>query len=151
MADGIGEAWPPALAVTVAKQYEAWRVIINSSASGDREPLPVWNAQINQWMHLMYLQYSIDKIRGSSLERRDAISGATKHDKDQFQIMVTAMRMWYTVSAKEPRKLSFFNDGSMMNTKVMSNGGMSRSARPVYAFHVQKNKRYRVAGSDMQD
>ena len=163
MSDGIGEAWPPALAVTVARQYEAWRIIINASAGPEVEPLPVWNAasvlehwklhtcdpEIHQWLHLTYLQYSICKIRRSCLEWRDPVTGTDYHDKDQFQIMTTAMRTWYAISAKEPRKLSYFNESSMINTKSMSNGGVSRSSRPVYEFQQRRNKRYRVAGGDV--
>lgn len=157
MANGIGESWPPALAVVVAKQYESWRVIINATR-GDRDPLPVWNAasvldhwyshtcdpEIQQWLHLMAIQYTIRTIRQTSLEKMNIQTKKRRHDKDQWAIWQSAVRLWYTVSAKEPRKLSYFKEGAMINRKSMANGGISRTDRPVYNFFA-KGKRHRVA------
>ncbi len=164
MSDGIGESWPPALAVQVAKQYESWRKIINSTR-GEREKLPKWTAasildhwfthtcdpEIQQWLHLMMLQYTIFKIRATSLERVNVTTGVTKHDKDAWMIMQSAIRLWYTVSAKEPRKLSYFHEGAMMDRKSVANGGISRKRRPILHFF-GKGKRTRVvAGDDAAD
>ncbi len=161
MSDGIGESWPPALAVQVAKQYESWRKIINATR-GDREKLPKWTAasildhwfthtcdpEIQQWLHLMMLQYTIFKIRATGLERVNVISGVTKHDKDQWMILQSAIRLWYTVSAKEPRKLSYFHEGAMIDRKSLSNGGISRKRRPIFQFFGKSKRTRAVSGGD---
>ena len=161
MSDGIGESWPPALAVQVAKQYHSWRKVINASR-GDRDKLPKWTAasvldhwyhhtcdpEIQQWLHLMWLQYSISAIRAKGLERVNVATGDRKHDKDQWMIMQSAIRLWYTVSAKEPRKLSYYHEGAMIDRKSVANGGLSRKRRPVMNFFGKAKRGRVVTGGD---
>jgi hypothetical protein len=141
----------------VAKQYESWRKIVNATR-GEREELPKWSAasvldhwqnhtcdpEICQWMDMMSCRYTMTKIRSTGLEKRHKITGEVKHDKDQWLVWQSATRLFYTLSAKDPRKLSFFKEGSMINRKSMSNGGISRSKRPMFDFF-SKSKRIRVA------
>lgn len=161
MADGIGVCWPSALAVQVSMQYEAWRTIINQTR-GDRDPLPKWSPasildhwtshtcdpEIAQWLHLSHLQYTMNKIRSSSLEKRNRNNGAEIHDKEQWAIYRDAMRTYYYVSSREPRKMSYFFEGAMLDRKTVANGGISNTGRPIYNFF-KKGKRQRIAGGDV--
>lgn len=158
MADGIGVSWPTALAVQVSKQYESWRTIINETR-GDRDLLPKWSPasvldhwlnhtldpEIIQWLDMTHLRYTVTKIRSKCLEKRNRFTGAEVHDREQFGIMRDAQRQFYFISSREPRKLSFYFDGAMIDRKSVANGGISRTGRPSYDFF-KKGKRQRVAG-----
>lgn len=160
MADGIGESWPPALAVTVAKNYAVWRKEINATKKDTEEKLPKWNAasvldhwynhtcdpEIMLWLDLMAVRYTINTIRAQCLERRHRITGERRHDKDQWAILNSALRLYYTLMAKDPRKLNFYKEGAMINYKYVSNKGFSTSKRPVYSF-MSQNKRIRNVGT----
>ena len=158
MADGIGVSWPPALAVEVSIKYEKVRTTINETR-GDREPLPKWSPastlnhwfhhtddpEIMLWLHMFMMKWTINKIRASSLIRKSTLDGSLTHDKDQFAVMLQAMRMYYFLSSKEPRKLAFFYEGAMIDRSSVSNGGIYRKSRPVYNFFNNKKKRHRHA------
>lgn len=165
MADGIGVSWPPALAVQVGRQYESWRGIINATR-GERDKLPKWSPasildhwishtadpEIAQWLDLTYLRYSINKIRSCGLEKKNRLTGAVIHDREQAAIMRDMMRMFYVVSAKEPRKLSYYFEGAMINHQAVANGGISRKRRPVYDFFQKTaGKRHRAIAANFND
>lgn len=156
MADGIGVAWPPALAVVVARNYATWRREVNATRKEGEDEIPKWNAasvldhwynhtcdpQIALWLDMMAVRYTIYSIRKNSLERRHRITGERRHDKDQWAIYNSAVRLFYTLSAKDPRKLNFYNEGAMINYKTVANRGIATSKRPVYQFF-SKEKRIR--------
>jgi hypothetical protein len=174
MADGIGVSWPLALAVQVAKQYETWRGVINETR-GERDKLPKWQVnehlfsvshallrsaasvldhwynhtcdpQIHQWLHMCWLQHQMSDMRKKCLKKRHKKHGYEIYDKDMWVIYRDAMRQWYFVSAKEPRKLSFFSEGAMIDNGSVANGGLVvRKGRPVYDFF-RKGKRQRTVG-----
>jgi hypothetical protein len=160
MADSIGESWPPAAAVAVAKNYAVWRKEINLTRKDGEEKLPKWNAasvldhwynhtldpEISLWLDMMAVRYTINTIRAQCLERRHRVTKERRHDKDQWAILNSAIRLYYTLSAKDPRKLNFYKEGAMINWKYVSNKGFSTSKRPVYSF-MSQNKRLRNVGT----
>jgi hypothetical protein len=85
-------------------------------------------------------------MRKKCLKKRSKKWGYEIYDKEMWTIYRDTMRMWYFVSAKEPRKLSYFFEDSMINRKTATNGGLCvRKGRPVYDFF-RKGKRQRVVG-----
>lgn len=74
------------------------------------------------------------------MERRHRITGERRHDKDQWAIYNSAVRLFYTLSAKDPRKLNFFNEGAMINYKNVANNGIATSSRRVYHFFSQEKR-----------
>jgi hypothetical protein len=99
MAEGIGVCWPAALAVQVSRQFESWRTIVNKTR-GDRDKLPKWSPssildhwynhtqdpEIQQWLDLCHLRYTMQKIRSSCLEKRNRFTGTEIHDREQWAI-----------------------------------------------------------------
>lgn len=156
MAEGIGITWPPALAVEVSLKYEAVRKVINASR-GDKDPLPKWSPasilnhwynhtldpQILQWLYMMFCNWTIHKIRATSLIKRSRFDGHEIHDRDQFGIMQQAMRMVSFLGSKDTRKMAFFHEGAMIDNKSVSNGGLSITGKPVYNFFNNKKKKIR--------
>jgi len=159
MAEGIGVSWPPALAVETSIKYEKVRIAINETR-GDRELLPKWSPasalnhwfhhtddpEILIWLHMFMMKWTINKIRRCSLIRRSKIDGSETHDREQFAIMLQAMKMVYFLSSKEPRKLAFYYEGAMIDRASVANGGIHRKGRPVYNFFNNKKRRQRHAG-----
>ena len=85
-------------------------------------------------------------MRQKCLKKRHKKEGYEIYDKDMWTIYRDAMRMYYFVSAKEPRKLSFFSENAMIDTTTASYGGlMVRKSRPAYNFF-RKGKRQRTVG-----
>lgn len=148
MSDGIGVAWPVALAVIVARNYATWRKEVNATKKDDEDKLPKWNAasvldhwynhtcdpQISLWLDMMAVRYTINSIRWQCLERQHRVTGERRHDKDQWAIYNSAVRLYYTLGAKDPRKLNFYSEGVMINYKNVANRGIATSKRPVYNF-----------------
>jgi hypothetical protein len=54
------------------------------------------------------------------------------------------MRMWYTITRMEPRKMSYYSEGRMLDKESVTNKGVYTKTRPVYKFF-QKGKRMRTA------
>jgi hypothetical protein len=164
MAEGIGVSWPSALAVQVAKQFETWRGVINETR-GERDKLPKWSAasvldhwfnhtcdpEIQQWLHMCWLQWQMCDMRMKCLKKRSRKTGAEVYDKEMCTVFRDTMRLWYQVSSKEPRKLSYFFEGAMLDRNTVTNGGIVRRGRPCYNFY-RKGKRQRtVGGADFND
>ena len=154
MAEGIGNAWPSALAVEVANEYESWRGTVNKTR-GDADKLPKWtpagildhwynhtaDPEIIKWLDLMALRACNNTIRSHSLLLRNPKTGAVKVDREQAAIMRDNMRMFYVISAKDPRKLAYYSESAMLDERSVANNGFSRKRRPVYHFFNDRTKK----------
>jgi hypothetical protein len=70
-----------------------------------------------------------------SMEQRSRFTGKRRKDKEQATLHMQLMRTWYFVSAKDPRKLSYFNEGAMLDRQAVTNpAGISVKDRPIYNF-----------------
>jgi hypothetical protein len=153
MAEGIGHSDPVALAKEVAERFAELREEINTHRRPGTEPIPEWNAasilahwchhntdpEIQQWLHLMRLQKTITLIEEQSLVKRNKRTRKKYVDKEQFSIMRDSMRMWYTIAAKDPRKLHGYDEGAYIKSK--SNGRLNASTQPVFNFFKKRRRR----------
>jgi hypothetical protein len=67
--------------------------------------------------------------------------------KDNTMIWSRLIHDWWFVSAKDPRKFSYFNEGVMFDRKSVSTpGGIVTKGRPMYNFYGSQgeNKRRRT-------
>lgn len=83
----------------VSRQFESWRTIVNKTR-GERDRLPKWSPssildhwynhtqdpEIQQWLDLCHLRYTMQKIRSSCLEKRNRFTGTEIHDREQWAI-----------------------------------------------------------------
>jgi hypothetical protein len=174
MAEGIGVSWPSALAVEVSILHEKWRTEVNKTR-GEDDKIPKWSPatilqhwelhtcdpEIRQWLDLCRLQKEMYDIKCHSMEQRSRITGKRRKDKEQSALFHQHMRAWYFVSAKDPRKLSYFNEGAMLDRGSVTNpAGISMKDRPVYNWFGKagggggaatgKGRKRRVANSSTQ-
>lgn len=155
MANGIGQSDPIPLAKETAVCYAKARRVVNATQQEGRRPLPTWSAasildhwmehtqdpQIRLWIFMWITTSTIHGIRRKSLWKRNRKTGEERVDKDQFSIMRDCMRIWLTVSSKDPRKFAYYREDSMISNKSMANGGLSTVGKPVYNFFSKKRGR----------
>lgn len=148
MAEGIGVSWPSALAVEISILHERWRKDVNATR-GPENKIPKWSPatimehwalhtcdpEIRQWLNLCRIQKEMYDIECFSMEQRSRITGKRRKDKEQSTLHMQWMRTWYFVSAKDPRKHSYFNEGAMLDRGAVTNpAGIAVKDRPIYNF-----------------
>ena len=86
-------------------------------------------------------------IERNALNVRSRFTGRTMPHKDNTMIWSRLIHDWWFVSAKDPRKFSYFNEGVMFDRKSVSTpGGIVTKGRPMYNFYGSQgeNKRRRT-------
>lgn len=161
MAEGIGVTWPPALAVEVSLLQETYRKQVNKKLKPGELKVPKWkpanvlvhwilhtaDPQIRQWLQLMRIQAQMYHIERHALNARSRFTGRVMPHKDNTMTWSRLLHDWWFVSAKDPRKFSYFTDGTMFDPKSVTNpGGFVTKGRPVYNFYGApgQNKRRRL-------
>lgn len=161
MTEGIGVSWPSALAVEVGALYAKLQKEINSTRLPHEDPLPDWtpasildhwynhtlDPEIIKWLDASHIRYSMNRIRSTGMERVNLDTGEEYVDKEQLQMWCTLQRQFYFVSSKDPRKMSYYFEGAMIDHRSVANGGLARVGRPVFDFVKKGSKRQRSAGA----
>jgi hypothetical protein len=149
MAAGIGVCCPMALAVEVSLLHDKYRNNTNKSRKPHEEKIPKWSPttiymhwavhtndpEVTQWLDMW--RYKMEKfhIERNSMRQRSRFTGETRGNKDQGMLHMQYTRIWYATSAKDPRKLSYFNVGSMFDRQSVTNPGtIAMQDRPMYRF-----------------
>jgi len=86
-------------------------------------------------------------IERNALNVRSRITGRTMPHKDNTMVWSRLLHDWWFLSAKDPRKFSYFNEGVMFDRKsVTTPGGFVTKGRPMYNFYgsAGENKRRRT-------
>jgi hypothetical protein len=92
-------------------------------------------------------------IERRSMNVRSRYTGRIMAHKDQTMVWSRLLHDWWFVSAKDPRKFSYFNEGSMFNRKsVTTPGGFVTNGRPIFDFYgsAGQNKRRRTVDQQQQ-
>jgi len=149
MAAGIGVCCPMALATEVALLHEKYRRKVNKARKPNEEKIPKWKPssiyvhwathtncpETTQWFNLWRLKQEMFMIEMRSMRQRSRFTGDTRGNKEQGALWLQYMRGWYFVSAKDPRKLSYFNEGTMFDRKSVTNPGtIAMEGRKMYRF-----------------
>lgn len=168
MAEGIGVSWPPALAVEISLLQETYRKQVNAKLKPGQTKVPKWkpatilehwllhtaDPEIRQWLQMMRIQKQMYNIERRSLNRRSRITGRIIADKDQTMVWSRMLHDWWFVSAKDPRKFSYFNEGAMFDRKAVTTpGGFVTKGRPMYNFYgpPSQNKRRRMVDTQQTE
>ena len=155
MCNGIGCADPIPLANEVAAAYAKAQTTINSTRQTGRRKVPDWTAasildhwlkhtqdpQIRLWMYMWICTGVVENIREHSLWKENRKTKRRRVDKEQWGVMRDAIRLWLTVSVKDPRKFAYFNEDKMINSKAMADGGINTVGKPVFTFFSHKRGR----------
>jgi hypothetical protein len=161
MAEGIGVSWPPALAIELSLLQEVYRENVNKTLKPGETKVPKWkpatvlihwilhtvDPEIRQWLQMMRVQAQMYTIERNSMNMRSRITGRVKADRDQTMVWSRLLHDWWFLSAKNPQKFSYYNEGAMFDRKsVTTPGGIVIKGRPIYNFYNQQggnNKRRR--------